>query len=299
MFQAKPAIVFMALAIFCSRVSAQSLHENGLDTSASVTVPELYEPIDNTVFSSSSARDTASLANHSVRSTSGMIPPSTYPDKLHVHPFSKLALGFKADTLGAGVELAAPISRRLNLRAAANTFNFRYLFNIDGIDYDAQLHFHSGQLAVDWFPFHGEFHISPGVLYFQNTLTAKASVSAGQPFQLANTSYTNSVDDPIYGTADITYSRKIAPTITVGVGNLIPRTGRHISVPFEVGIAYLGAAKMNIKLAGTTCTTTGCFNAATDPETQSSLQQEVQDLNGELVKYKLYPIVSLGFGYRF
>jgi hypothetical protein len=216
-----------------------------------------------------------------------------------VHPFSRIALGIKADSLGPGVELATPLSRRLNLRATANIFNFRYPFNVDGINYGAEFHFHSGQIAADWFPFHGAFHISPGILYFHNTIAATASVAAGQPFQLSDTSYINSVDDPVSGSASITYAHNIAPTLTIGMGNLIPRTGRHFSVPFEVGVAYLGAAQMAVNLAGTACTTQGCFNAATDPDTQSSLRQEVLDLNNDLAKFKFYPIISLGFGYRF
>jgi hypothetical protein len=299
MFHAKPVIVFMALLFLCNQVPAQSQQFSGLKTSAMVTESELFEPLNS--FRSSSIVESviAPAAERTISSTTRRMESGNYPDKLSVHPFSKIALGFKVDTLGAGVEVATPLSRRFNLRSTANLFNFRYLFNIDGIDYDTELHFHSGQLNVDWFPFHGEFHVSPGVLYFNNNLYGKASVPPGQPFQLSNTSYINSVDDPVYGTTKITYARKIAPALTVGFGNILSRTGRHFTVPFEVGVAYLGSAKMDVQLAGTTCTNAGCFNAATDLDTQASLHDEVKSLNGELTKYKLYPIISLGFAYRF
>ena len=75
--------------------------------------------------------------------------------------FSDFALGFKANTLGAGVELATPLSRSFNLRAGVNLFTFAHPFNIDGIDYNADLHFRSGQVSLDWFPEHGGFHVSP------------------------------------------------------------------------------------------------------------------------------------------
>ena len=298
MFHAKPAIFLMAFAFFCNRVPAQSYQSSAVRTSAKVTESEA-QPFKSI---SPDNRDVSVIA-HGVERNSPFATQSAesenYHDKLSVHPFSAIALGLKVDTLGIGAEIATPLSRRLNLRGTANILNFRYLFNIDGIDYDTELHFHSGQLNLDWFPFHGEFHVSPGVLYFNNSLYGKASVPPGQPFQLSNTSYINSVDDPVYGTAKITYARKIAPTLTVGFGNILSRTGRHFTVPFEVGVAYLGSAKMDVQLAGTTCTNLGCFNAATDPDTQASLHDEVRSLNDELAKYKIYPIISLGIAYRF
>lgn len=298
MFQVKPAIVFMALA-FSSHLQAQSQQSNGLTASASVTELEFYAPLASNTFSRSSEAVASPSAERTRSSASGMVQPATYPDKLQVHPFSKIAVGLKVNTLGAGIEIATPLSRSLNARAAVNFADFNYAFSIDGIAYDTALRFQSGQMSVDWFPFHGGFHVSPGVMYFQNGLSGNASVPPGQPFQLSDTSYINSVDDPVYGTAGVTYGRKIAPTLTIGFSNIIPRNGSHFTVPFEIGAAYLGAAQMNIQLAGTACTKDGCFNAATDPDTQANLHREEESLNGELAKYKLYPLVSLGFAYRF
>jgi hypothetical protein len=299
MFQRSTAILLMALTIFSSYSLAQTIpHDLGLVATSSVATAEPYAPLSNANFSTSATEASVSEANHATRAVYSVKAPSN-SDKLQVHPFSRIAFSFKTDTLGPGVELATPLSRRINLRATARVFNFHYPFAIDGIDYGAEFHFHSGQVAADWFPFHGDFHISPGVLYFQNGMTATVSVPAGKPFSLGDTSYINSVDDPFHGSGTINYGRQMAPTLTIGMGNLISRTGRHFSVPFEVGVAYIGAAQMDVKIAGTACTYQGCFNAATDSGTQSSLKQEVQDINTELAKFKIYPILSLGFGYRF
>lgn len=213
--------------------------------------------------------------------------------------FSTFALGFKANTLGAGVELATPISRSFNLRAGVNLFTFAYPFNIDGIDYNADLHFRSGQVSLDWFPEHGGFHVSPGLVYLQNNLSAIAGVPPGQYFELGSQGFTNSVDDPFNGTATVVYPRRIAPMLMLGFSNILPRNGKHFSMPYEFGVVYTGDARVDVKLNGTACTYEGCFDVAKNPEAQKSLQEEIDKLNHSLKSFPVYPIISLGLAYRF
>lgn len=220
-------------------------------------------------------------------------------DKLKVHPFSTFALGIRAGTLGAGAEIATPLSRSLNLRASANYMSFRYSFRIDGINYYTRADFRSGQLGVDWFPFHGGFHISPGFMYFQTGLSGAAKVPPGQSFTLDKTTYINSVDDPVSGNASVVYGRHYAPVVTFGFTNIIPRNGKHFSMPFEIGVAYTHAPVMDVQLAGTACTNQGCFNAGTDPDTQANLKQEVNDINDTVKQVVVYPIATLGIAVRF
>jgi hypothetical protein len=214
-------------------------------------------------------------------------------------PFSTIAVGFKADTLGSGVEIATPLSRNLNLRTGINLLDFGYTFNIDGLDYDSKLHFRSAQTTIDWFPWHGRFHISPGVLYAKNTLSAVASVPAGEYFELGSQGLINTVDDPINGTASVALPHKIAPMLLAGFGDIIPRSGRHLSIPMEFGFALTGAPRIKVDLNGTACTTQGCFDIQKDPDSQKGLVDEVAKLNGNLGKIAVYPIVSVGCAYRF
>jgi len=227
--------------------------------------------------------------------------PTTRALKEHLssRPFSSFAVGVKADTLGAGIEVATPLSRGFNLRTGADFFAYGYPFSVNGVHYNAELDFRSGQLHVDWFPWHNGFHISPGLLYFKNSVSAIATVGPGQPFQLNDQDFINSVNDPVHGTASVIIPHKVAPMLTLGFGNILPRSGRHISVPFEIGVAYVGQTRVNVALSGTACTTDGCVDMATDPSTQNDLKQEVSDVNDTLSSYPIYPIVSVGFAYRF
>lgn len=216
-----------------------------------------------------------------------------------MRPFTKIAIGFKADTLGAGVEFATPFWRHLNFRAGINVFDYAYPFNVDGVNYNTGFHLKSAQASIDWFPGHTGFHISPGLIYMKNKFGGSASVPMGANFTLGDQAFTNSIDDPANGTATLVTPRKLAPALTLGWGNLLPRSGRHFSVPFEIGAAYSGQSRVDVKLHGTACTPDGCFDLATEPGTLKNLADELKPINDNLAKYPIYPIISIGFGYRF
>ena len=227
------------------------------------------------------------------------LPPLSAGDRPRIRPFQAAAFGLTASTLGAGAELAIPLSRTLNLRVGGSYMRESFPFNVDGIDYLPGLKFTSGRGSIDWFPHHGAFHISAGALYFRNTIAGTASVVEGQTFSLGGTNYINSVDDPVGGNASVVYGKQIAPMLLLGFGNILPRSGRHFSMPFEFGGAYMQAPTLNLKLSGTACTNQGCFNAATDPQVQANLAKEINTLQSDLRFLQVYPILSLGLACRF
>ncbi len=227
------------------------------------------------------------------------LPLPGQADRPRVRPFQAVAFGLTASSLGAGSELAIPVAGTLNLRVGASYLLWHYPFTIDGIDYNPGLKFTSARGTIDWFPHHGAFHVSAGALYFRNTIGGSADVIEGQTFSLGGTNYINSVDDPIHGTANLAYGKQIAPMLLLGFGNILPRSGRHLSMPFEFGGAYMKPPTLNLKLTGTACTSQGCFNAATDPQVQANILKEVTTLQGDIRFLQVYPIVSLGLACRF
>jgi hypothetical protein len=223
--------------------------------------------------------------------TPKVIPPD--------RPFRNIIVGFKGNTLGAGVEIATPVSRTLYLRSSYNVLAFDYPFNIHGVDYDARLHFKSIGTTLDWYPSKHNFRISPGILYVKNSLDAPASVGPGQVFKLSTETFLNSVDDPVSGYASVIYPHSIAPMVLFGFKNTVPHTSEHLTIPVEFGFAYTGAPKINVVLDGTACTTEGCFSFDSNTDAQKFLKQEVQNLNNDLRYFPLYPIFSIGVALHF
>ena len=223
--------------------------------------------------------------------------PSTPP---RIHPFSAVGVQIKAGLAGIGIDLASPLAQHFNLRGNGSFAVYNAGYYIDGITLEGKVNLSSANVSLDWYPFHGGFRISPGVTVYNNTsLTGTLSVLGGQSFDLGDGTYTSSPSDPVHGTGSITFGRRTVPSFTVGWGNMIPRSGRRFSVPFEIGFQYIGPPKINLNLAGTACGGTGCTNIATDPTSQADLQQELTDIDNEIAPLRFYPIISIGFAWAF
>ena len=216
-------------------------------------------------------------------------------------PFSSFGVGIKASFLGFGAEAATPLARRLNLRAGFNGFSYNRGFNKDGVAYAGQLNFRSGEAHLDWFPFGGSFHLSPGALIYNgNRILANASVAGGQSFTLNGASYTSDPADPVAGLGKVDF-RKAGPMVTAGWGNLLPRGRRRFSVPVEVGAIYTGAPQAGLSLTGSACDSSGlnCRTIASDATILSNVQAEQSKLNKDMAAFKFYPVISAGFGVKF
>jgi hypothetical protein len=214
---------------------------------------------------------------------------------------SKIGIGVKVSTLGAGIEVATPLARKFNIRGGFNMFRYDRGITNNGIQYGGQLQFQSVEAHLDFFPI-GGFHISPGLLVYNgNQVTATAMVPGGQTFTLGGTTYQSEVADPVTGTGKLDFV-KVSPSIMVGIGNLIPRNGRHYSFLFEVGGAYQGSARVALNLTGTVCDpTTGlsCRTIASDPTVQANVAAQQQKIAKDINPYRFYPIISLGVGFNF
>jgi hypothetical protein len=86
----------------------------------------------------------------------------------------------------------------------------------------------------------------------------------------------------------------------VGWGNLLPRSAKRFTVPFEVGFVYQGAPKTTLNLTGSACDLSGanCRNAI-NPLIQSQVQAEQRKISNDIDFLQVYPIVSIGFGFKF
>lgn len=227
---------------------------------------------------------------------------SAKPASGPVRPFSTAGVAVTVGFLGIGGQVAVPLSERTNLRGEGNFLSYNSAtYNNDGISYKGSLKLRSAEMLLDWFPFHGSFRLSPGVeIYDGLSASASLSVPPGHSFTLNHTDYYSSATNPITGTALLT-TRKAAPMFTWGWGNIVPRHG-HISVPLEMGFIYQGAPKVALTLAGNACDSPGvnCRPAATDSGIQSNLAAQQKVVSDDVGKYfRFYPVVSLGFSYKF
>lgn len=216
-------------------------------------------------------------------------------------PHSSVGVAAKVSTLGVGVDAAVPVLDRANVRLGFNMFTLNRDFEDDGITLAASLKLRSLTASFDWFAFGGGFHISPGVmLYNGNQVGLQAFVPPGQTFDLGDETLYSSAANPVTGNGTVAF-HKIAPSLTLGWGNILTRGNRRWSIPFELGVVYSRAPTATITFAGSACLRNGtnCRNVATDPGLQADVAREQSNLNEDLTVLKIIPIVSLGFSYKF
>ena len=220
-----------------------------------------------------------------------------------MRPFSKLGVGVNIGMLGLGVEAATPLANRFNLRGGASFFSYSRNIDHNGLTYVASLDLRSGQASLDWFPFRGGFHLSPGVMLYNGTkVSASVQVPNGTSFSLNRVAYYSDPSDPLSGTANITFP-KAGPLFTIGFGNMIPRKkSRHISVPIELGFVYFGTGTTLMNFNGSECTSpsgSNCQKASSDTNFQANVTAEEAKIE-KYVKYvKFYPILQIGLSYKF
>ena len=231
-----------------------------------------------------------------------------------IKPFSRVALGAGVSPLGVGMEVVTDLNQHFNVRMSGNLFNYSTSFTTSGVTANAKLNFASAGATLDVYPFHKGFRLSPGVLFLNdNQLTATANMPGGTSFTFNGQTYYSANTNATTGATPMTGSggvilnaNKPAFTVTTGWGNHIQRNG-HWSVPFELGVAFIGAPTINVNLAGWACTDqaqTQCGNIA-DPnnsvavQVQSNLKTQIAKWNSDIEPLKTYPILSVGVAYSF
>lgn len=213
-------------------------------------------------------------------------------------------LGVKASFLGVGAEVAARVSHRTNARAGFNILGYSRTFNKDGISYGGHLSFRTFEAHYDIFPWAGSFHVSPGVLaYMGNPVTANAVVPGNQSFTLGGQTYYSDPSNPATASGRVNFNQ-VSPTATLGWGNLVHRNSRRFSIPVEFGVAFQGSPKSTLNLTGNVCDApSGTFGATCMSTSNSTVQSNViaeqGKINHSMRPFKIYPIISVGFGYKF
>jgi hypothetical protein len=216
-------------------------------------------------------------------------------------PHTHVGLALVASALGAGIDVAVPVADRLNLRVGGRALTVTRGFVDDNIHYGGELDLRSLSAAVDWFFLGGELHLSAGVMVYDgNRATGSATVPAGEMFRLHHVDLLSAASDPVHGTAIIDFPR-VAPTLVLGWGNLIPRGHRRWSIPVELGLVYARAPTTVIALAGTVCDPDGspCRDIRSDPLLQGQLELRQAEVDLEVAPLRFLPVLAVAVGYKF
>lgn len=194
-----------------------------------------------------------------------------------------LAMTGKASTLGLGLELSGPRDH-FNARAGVNYFDYSYSDEYENIDYDLDLELRSVAAFLDWHPAGGSFRLTSGMLFNQNELAAEAKPDGS--YDIGGTQYPAALVGDLTG--DIGFD-DYAPYLGLGWATDNASDGG-FGMSVDLGVAYQGSPDVELAASGP---------ISADPGFQADLEAEQQALADDLEDYKYYPVVAVGFSYRF
>jgi len=299
----------LSAAVFALFFACATLSLHGTSARAQTLLPaaehaDLLQPaIPSTAYSTSVVPADPEALPDAPPVTDEQLAAATQPKlvkKRSFAPFHRLGIAVTGGTEATGLAIATSMGEHLNLRASGNYFSYYLDFTTEGYHVTGRVITRYANLSLDYFPFHNGFHISPGVaLDNGNYVHGNIVIPGNASFDLGDGTYTSDPNAPIGGTVALTFARQVAPTITMGWGNIIPRGRHHWSVPFEIGFEYTGAPKVDFNInQGNACDPTdGCNPVATDPSTLANEQAERTKINNDIYPLRFFPIMSLGFGY--
>lgn len=227
---------------------------------------------------------------------------------LAVPPFSRLAIGGGISAMGVNLQAAVNANRYLNIRGVGNFFRYTdQNISTNGFNASGTINLATASASLDYFPFpnHG-LRLSPGALFYnQNGINASMVADGGTSFTLDDYTYYSSQANPVTGTASLgLHKQRVAPTLSLGWGNIIPRNGHHFSFPVEVGAAYIGEPQLAMALvSGQVCSDTAgtqnCQDVVGNSSVNSNLQAEITKDQNKLNRLRFYPVFSFGVAYSF
>ena len=234
----------------------------------------------------------------------------------HQQPFSRAGIGANVSPLGIGITSAIVLTQYFDARLMGNFFGYDSgNFEIEGFRVDAKLHLASLGTSLDWYPRNSVFRLSAGMLFYNgNQISAKSKIAPGTSFTMDDRTFYSANANAATGATPLTgsgvlglHTNQPAFTLSGGFGKFIPRSNRHWSFPFELGVAFIGAPTVDVQTAGWVClnpSQTQCSDLAdpTNPVTiefNNALQAQLAKWRKDVSGIEVYPLFAYSVVYSF
>jgi hypothetical protein len=196
-----------------------------------------------------------------------------------------VAVGPHVSTLGPGADVSVRLSDWLVLRGEGNYFTFSRDATHSGVPYNVDVDLASAGGALDMHPFGTSFMLSAGAFWNGNQADLRSTPTSN--VTIGNMSFTPSQVGTLSG--ELRYN-KVAPFVGLGYDSAHYTEGP-FSFTFRLGLYYMGDARVSLTSSGGTL--------SGNPTLQTQLATEQANLEDDFDIFGFFPVLTLGFRYRF
>ncbi len=204
------------------------------------------------------------------------------------------SLAIRISTLGIGIEGSVLVAPNVALRVGYSGYSYRHTQTSQDVTYDGKLKLSSVSALADIYPSQsGTFHITGGLLFNSNTITATGKPSvmgAAQTYTLNGMTYSAADVGTLDGRASFS---KTAPYLGLGFGK--PVGSSPVQFLFDVGVVFQGKPHLSLARNGGINITNPTLNEIINAAVNAQRDKTQSDIN----KFQYYPVVSVGLAYHF
>ncbi len=191
-------------------------------------------------------------------------------------------VGFKAGTLGLGVEGRYQPLPTLDVRVGANVYDYDDTGSRAGVEYDSTLNLETFYATANLsFPL-SPLRLTAGLFSNGNEVNMTSLDSA--TFDIGGTTYTAADVGTLSSTTSFASTSPY-----VGIGYDFELFGK-VGLNLDLGLLWQGEPEVSLIADGL---------LASDPTFQNALEAERQQLEDDISDYKAWPVISLAFVYNF
>ncbi len=191
---------------------------------------------------------------------------------------ARFGIAATAGTLGAGAQARADLHKHVALRVDATVFGFDMDYSSSQIRYDGSVKLKSAGVMAELYPTGGGFYLAAGVRYNRNRASAVGTPTGNVTFN--GRTYTPAQVGTVSGSISVP---EWAPALTLGYR----KRSHGLALGIEGGVLFQGTARLSPLVSST-----GLLP-------QADLDAERASLQGDVDKYKIYPILQASIGYNF
>lgn len=198
------------------------------------------------------------------------------------------SVGFKAGTLGAGIDISTALYDDLYARLNINGAKLDIDGSKEEIKYNSKVDLFTAGVLLDYYPFVDKtLHFSAGAYYYANKAMADGTPKANS-YIVGKHTYTKEQMGKLYGSVEFS---KFAPYIGFGYGGRSSVSGWSLSI--DVGLMYHGDGDLALNVNRGNISNTKFIQLKDD------LELERIDMQNDLRDMPFYPVVMIGAVYTF